>query len=609
MAVKQRMDKKLQKPLLVYDADCGFCIYWVDRWRKITGDKIDYAPYQEVANRFSSIPIKKFQKAAALILPSGKVLWGAKAVLRALASNPKKRWMFWLYAKVPGAWFFLEFGYWLIARNRAFFSQFIGPSNPQVLTRWLFLRALGVCYFIAFLSFSLQIPGLIGDNGIWPSSDFLSALLEGTGPGALLFFPTLAWLYPGGLFLQFLGFGGVILSIILVIGFWVRPALLLLWIFYLSLVTTGFIFMAFQWDAALLEIGFLSFFLTTTSTAAVWLIRVVLFKLMFFSGIVKLVADSAWRNFTALNYHYETQPIPNAVSWYMHQLPEWVGKSSVGFMFFVQLILPIFIFVGPRWLRILSGFAFILLETLLFLTGNFGFFNLLTVALVILLFDDDFLRHFMPGRVIKKVMRSFTLKPTGNFSGIFIKILAVIIIFLTISQASQILLNRTLPFSGAVSKITSPLRMANRYGLFAVMTKTRPEISIEGSNDGETWVEYDFRYKPDDVNERPRWFAPHMPRMDWRMWFVALGAERTMANLSPEEYQYEQWFVNLMVRLLQGSNDVEALFAANPFPKDPPKYIRAVLYQYHFTNFEEKRSTGAWWKRERVGVYFPETSL
>lgn len=484
-----------------------------------------------------------------------------------------------------------------------------------ILSRWLFLRLLGFVYLIAFLSFWIQLPGLIGSNGILPAEGFLNVLKSNLGAKAYWIVPTLAWFNPHDWFLESLVIGGTFLSVLLILGVLTVPVLVLLWIFYLSLVSAGQVFMSFQWDTLLLEVGFLAIFLSAFQvlptlsrqspprSVILWLFRFLLFRLMFSSGFRKLSSgDPTWRNFTALDFHYYTQPLPTPVAWYMYQLPEWFHKFSVGFMFFIELVVPFFIF-APRRFRFVAAGGIVFLQVLIALTGNYTFFNLLSITMCILLLDDAFLQRFLPKRLGEATATkqlpgesrsTFSLKQLG------IGILAGVIIFLgSIQLAGVITKYQNLP--SVLQKAflwISPLRIVNNYGLFEVMTTSRPEIIIEGSDDGQNWLEYGFKYKPGDLKKPPPWVAPYQPRLDWQMWFAALGS-----------YQDNPWFINLMVRLLQGSPDVTGLLEKNPFPSTPPKYLRAVLYEYHFTDLHTRRATGAWWQRESKGLYLPPIAL
>lgn len=605
----------MKRPILIYDGDCGFCVFWIERWKKITHERVEYAPYQEAAPNFPQIPLKDFKKAIKLILPSGRVFSGAHAVFYALAVVPEKRWMLWVYRKIPSAAIFTELFYMLVAGNRGFFSLltrffFTKSRDPQILTRWLFLKILGVIYFIAFISFFVQIPGLIGENGILPTENFLTYLQKNLGPISFWSFPTLAWFNMTNAALQFFALLGAAASLFLIFGIALTPVLLILWLLYLSLFTVGQTFMSYQWDILLLEVGFLAIFLSRGSLIIIWLFRWLLFRFVFMSGAVKLLSgDPVWRNLTALNFHYETQPLPNLIAWYAHQLPEWFQKVSVGAMFFIQLAVPFLIF-APRRLRFFAAFSIIFLESLIFFTGNYNFFNILTVSMCIFLLDDTFIRRFFPQKFVSRIIKAYGQKLASDSGRAVLIALAVLIIFLS---SSLMFMNFSGAFpwpSGHIYRIIDQFRVVNSYGLFAVMTTLRPEIFIEGSNDGEAWLEYGFKYKAGDLSRRPKWVAPHQPRLDWQMWFEGLNAERNiMGSSDPTTYRYNAWFRNFMIRLLQGSQDVLALLDKNPFPDSPPKYIRAVAFNYHFTNFQERKETGNWWKREFLGAYLPPMTL
>jgi len=417
--------------------------------------------------------------------------------------------------------------------------------------------------------------------------------------------PTLCWFNNSDGFLLFLCWGGVVLSMLFLMG--VMPALsaFLLWLFYMSLTVAGQDFLAFQWDNLLLEAGFLLIFLVPRpSLVVVWLFRWLLFRLMFESGMVKLLSgDTNWAHLTALTYHYWTQPLPNVISWYANQLPLWFQKLSCALLLGTEFFIPFLIFCG-RWGRLIAFFGITGLQLLIILTGNYCFFNLLTIGLCLTLLEDEHLVF------LKRLLRRFAPRnDTGNREdtilqgGIFYKILVGLVaaVILIISLGLMADSFGHFPLPKPVEKLivsVSPMRSINNYGLFAVMTTERNEIILEGSNDGEQWLAYEFRYKPGDINQAPRWVMPHQPRLDWQMWFAALGTWRE-----------NQWLMALMVRLLQGEPSVLRLLAINPFPEHPPKYIQATFWEYHFTDFKTRGSNGPWWHREIKGLYCPTVSL
>lgn len=490
-------------------------------------------------------------------------------------------------------------------------------QTTYATARWIFLRGLGIVYLIAFVSLWVQIDGLLGSLGILPAHEFLTAVRERLGAASYWTVPSLYWLHPSDVMLHGLCAAGAALSAALI--FDLAPALALtgLWLTYLSLASIGQDFLSFQWDALLLETGFLAIFFAPLrvlprgeppppSRISIWLFRWLLFRLVFSSGFVKLLSgDPTWRNLTALLYHYETQPLPTWIGWYAHQLPAWFQRASCAIMFVIELAVPWLIF-GPRLARRAACAILIGLQLLIAATGNYCFFNLLTVLLCLLLLDDQvwptaWRRTCLPDTPVGRRWPTWILA-----------ILAVLIIPLSLLGIGGrwIMGGRwMMPFL-MVSQLFGPFRTVNGYGLFAVMTTERQEIVIEGSRDGQTWEPYEFTYKPGDLRRRPRFVAPHQPRLDWQMWFEGLNAERNMkASDDPATYRYNIWFRNFVIRLLQGSADVLLLLDRNPFPDAPPKYIRAVVYNYHFTNFAERKETGNWWKREYKGVYLSPTAL
>jgi predicted DCC family thiol-disulfide oxidoreductase YuxK len=590
------------RPTFVFDGACSFCRVWIDYWHRLTGDRVLYCSYQEVGDRFPDLPQKDFASAVTLFLPEGEVRSGAHAVFSLLALLPGKSWMFWLYTHVPGFALIADMAYRTVARHRSFCywaARALWGIPIEVETSgiasWIFLRTLGAIYLIAFASFGVQAAGLIGSNGISPVADYLHSLREYYG-AVYWQVPTVFWLSAGDGTIKAVGIAGICLSLLLFLGLRWRVIRIALFVLYLSLVTAGQEFMGYQWDALLLEAGFLAILLGS-SPVIVWLYRWLLFRLVFLSGVVKLASgDPLWRHFTALPVHYETQPLPTPLAWYMYQLPEWFQRGSVGFVFFVELIVPFLIF-APRRVRLFAAGAMVTLQVLILLTGNYAFFNLLTIAFCLFLMDDAFFRRALPKAVIRHLPSATTYEKSSVWARSICATFATLALFVGAVQVARPFGVRWSP-ADAVLRSVSPLQVINSYGLFAVMTTTRPEIIIEGSNDGVSWLAYEFKYKPGDLTRPPAWVAPHQPRLDWQMWFAALG-----------DYQSDPWIVRFMARLLQGSPDVLRLLGRNPFPDGPPHYVRAILYQYRFTTPEERKSSGPWWGRELKGVYVPVVSL
>ncbi len=658
------------KPLMVFDGDCNFCTLWIRRWQQLTGDSVDYRPAQDlrIPARFPEIPREQFDTAVQLIESDGTVYSGAEAVFRTLAHGANCHWPMRAYKDSPVFADITEWAYRLVATHRAFFSLltrwFWGRHVEQPshsLARWIFLRGLAVIYLVAFVSLGTQISGLIGHDGILPADQYVAAVrqqcdLQGIGWDRFHLLPTFCWFNASDGFLHFQCAAGVGLAVLLIIGVAPAPCLAWLWLLYLSLVTVGRDFLGFQWDNLLLEAGFLALFLAPLqllprrfpgeappSRIVLWLLRLLLFKLMFSSGCVKLFSgDPHWRDLTALTFHYQTQPLPTWIGWYAQQLPLWFQKASCAGMFAIELGAPWLIF-APRRLRFCGGAAIAFLQILILLTGNYTFFNWLTLALCLLLLDDFVLARFIPAalrrdstigtrpdydavcdvggasslsrpavipasRLVSSLAPPATAldprpsTPVKHFCWPrFITVpLAVVVTILYLFQISLTFNARPAWFYpvAIADAWLEPFRTFSGYGLFAVMTTERREIVVEGSDDGVTWRPYEFKYKPGDVNRRPAFVAPHQPRLDWQMWFAALG-----------NYQQNPWFVNFCLRLLQGSPEVSALLAKDPFPDHPPRYLRAELYDYQFTGFAERRATGAWWKQERLGEYLPPVSL
>jgi hypothetical protein len=486
-------------------------------------------------------------------------------------------------------------------------AMYNGETGSHAISAWLFLRLLAVVYFIAFVSLGLQIKGLIGETGILPARPFLLAH-RNEGPSRFIRLPTLFWWRSTDRLLQGTCWAGAGFSILLAAGVLPVLMLLLLWFLYLSLYAVNRTFLSFQWDILLLETGFLAIFIapwqlwtgfppaSAPSPVVTWLFYWLIFRLMFSSGYVKLRSgDSTWRRLTALNYHYETQPLPTWIGWYAHQCPAWFQRLSVLVMFVIELLVPFLVFTPLRdW----AGLLFILFMALIALTGNYGFFNLLTAVLAVLLLGDEW---WSPALSTLGLESGAPTDLHSNWPIWAVFPPALLILALTLHRFSRLLLwNIQLPWPAWFEKFTAhlePFHLANNYGLFARMTTRRPEIIIEASRDGEQWEPCIYRWKPGNPTRPPRFVAPHQPRLDWQLWFAAL-----------RHYELNPWMHTFLRRLLQGSPEVIKLLKATPYDH-PPTYVRAVLYDYHFTSRRERKETGAWWKRDRRGFYSPVLSL
>ena len=628
---RQRVANPPTKPLLIWDGECHFCKLWIERWREITAGKVDYATYEQATHQFPEISVEQFKRAMAFIEPDGEAFFAAEAVYRSLGYRSSRRWLAWSYDHVPGFAAISETAYKFIARHRGLgstFTRLLWGKDVRSPTyfwarRW-FLRALGLTYLVAFASLWVQVDGLVGSNGVSPLNQFLPAVYERFGRSAYSLLPTLCWLDSSNGFLHFLCGGGVVLSLLLVLGIAPALSLVVLFVFYLSLTIAGQTFLSFQWDILLLETGFLSIFLapwrlwprelmwllrppnatTPVSRPALFLLKFLLFKLMLMSGVVKLTSgDDCWWNLTALDYHYWSQPLPTVFAWWADKSPEWFKHFSVAFCLVVEIIVPFFIW-APRRPRLIAAGLMIFLQIVIAVTGNYCFFNLLTIALCLLLIDDSVAGALRaaPHKRAKNVSAAFrTAEPLQDRLCSYAAIAVVIVTFpinaWLIFSAFKPHLEWPRPLIAIYGRL-EPFRIVNGYGLFRVMTKERGEIVIEGSADGIDWLPYEFKWKPGDLMRAPGWCAPHQPRLDWQMWFAALGS-----------YRENPWFGRLIVRLLHGSQDVRQLLAKDPFPHEPPRYIRATFYRYRFTTSRERRETGVWWKREELREYLPSVSL
>ena len=612
-----------ERPVLVWDGECSFCRAWVARWRSITGERVEYTTYQEAAARFPEISPEEFRRAVHLIEPEGGTSRGAEAAFRALARSPGHGAWLALYEGVPLFRWASDVGYRWIARRRELlhrvtrvvWGRHVVPPGER-LTSWLFMRLLGVIFAVAFLSLAVQLDGLVGERGILPAQTFLRLAREQLGPAAAWEFPTLCWLGAGDAALNAWCAAGIVCSALLALGIATPLAVIGCWALYLSLGVIGQDFLWFQWDTLLLESGSLALFLAPLrwrslpgadpppSRAALWLQRWLLFRLVFSSAVVKLSSgDPNWRHLTALDFHYETQCIPTGLAWYAHQLPAGFQRFSTLAMFAIEGAAPFLLF-APRRIRFLGAGAIALLQILILLTGNYGFFNWIALALCLLCLDDGVWPNWMRGRLLPAPAAATAAEPAAPARGAWprglVRAAAVALVALSFVPLASAF-RRPKPWLGPLSSIyraVLPFRSVNPYGLFAVMTTRRMEIVVEGSDDGREWRPYEFKYKPGDLERRPPFVAPHQPRLDWQMRFAALG-----------DYRRESWFLEFCRRLLEGSPPVLGLLASNPFPRAPPRFVRALFYEYHFTSAADRRRDHAWWRRTAAGPYCPVLTL
>jgi hypothetical protein len=532
---------------------------------------------------------------------------------------------------------------------RWLFDSRNGPSD-RFLSRWIFLRVLGAIYFSAFFSLVFQIRGLIGPEGILPASEYLNGIAEQVGHVRYWYVPSVLWLSSGLHMLTGLCWVGMAAAVLLVFNIWPRGMLAICFVCFLSFVSAAGDFSGYQSDGMLLEAGFLSLFLAPDGfrpgfgetrppvRAALYLLLWEWFRIYFESGVAKIMGgDPEWRNFTAMDDYYQNGPLPTWIGWYVQHLPHWFHAASAFFTLALELVLIWAAFL-PRPFRIALFFVVTPWQIGIILTANYTFLNYLVLFLAVLLLDDRFLLRFLPGKW-KGPLHSRSIAPPIESAPLAadqlsiltppsspstdearsrkhasrdlwqnirswllplrVAVTAVLLVWIFYATTAQIVWMITpAPLPTLPVTLLDPFRIANRYGLFAVMTRGRYEIEFQGSNDGQTWIVYPFRHKPQELDKPPRIYSPYQPRLDWNLWFASLG----------------EWHDNPLVlrterRLLSNEPDVLALFAANPFPQGPPHQVRAVLWQYWFTSMTEKRDHGLWWRRELLGLYAPAIEL
>jgi predicted DCC family thiol-disulfide oxidoreductase YuxK len=597
-------DRAGARPVLIYDGDCGFCGYWARYWQKLTGERVAYRPYQEVAAQYPAIALADFRRAVQFVAPDGRRASAAEASFLTLSHARGKGVWLWLYRRLPGFAPLAERAYAFTAAHRpAFFrlslllwGRSYEPPRYQ-LVAFLFLRGYGLIYLAAFLSFAVQAQGLIGSHGILPLAELTDAVAAGAGRERFWLMPMVFWWSSSDIAIKAVCGAGVILSLLLICNLLTRLSLVLLYVLYLSLLYAGQAFMTYQWDTFLLEGGFVALVLSFARMPGIWLLRWLLFRFMFMSGVVKLLSgDPNWWNLSALSYHFLTQPLPTPLAWYVAQLSPPALRFATGAVFFIELGLPFLIF-APRRLRFCAAFGILLLELCILLTGNYNWFNLQTMWLCLPLFDDAALRRLMPARLIRRLPLTADHSPRHMGAALGVGALTFLIVLCSLVEMDLRFGGNPPAFAQQIDRFTEPLHLVSSYGLFAIMTTKRDEIVIEGSSDGIEWREYEFRYKPGDLFRAPPWNIPHQPRLDWQMWFAALEDPRRLP-----------WFWRFLQRLLENEPSVTALLQKNPFPDRPPVYVRAQFYDYTFTDVAG-RTTGRWWERHLLGLYFPIVSL
>jgi hypothetical protein len=492
---------------------------------------------------------------------------------------------------------------WLFA-PRAREPSFLWP-------RWLFLRSLGLVFLSAFYSLGFQIHGLIGPQGILPAKDYLALVARVMhGPSRYWYAPTLLWLESGDVALTALVLIGAVASVLITLNVWPKFSIAIAWAAFLSFIGAAQDFASYQSDGMLLEAGFLAFFFAPPglrpglgrscppSRASLFLLRWEWFRIYFESGVVKLASgDPSWRDMTAMDHYYENGPLPTWLGWYVQHWSHAFHAATAFMTLVVELAVCWMVFF-PRRYRLVCFFVVTLLQIGIIATANYAFLNYLVLVLGVLLLDDGWIEQLRPGRISTAPLLGTPTDVVANDPAVWRLILPALSLTLIFYSTVAIFL-----FNGAPSPFRSllwpaqaiePFRIANRYGLFAVMTPVRYEIEFQGSRDAQTWQAYPFRYKPQELRVAPGIYAPYQPRFEWNLWFASLGSWR--------EYT---WVVRTEARLLEGSPSVLSLFAKDPFGGKPPNLVRAVVWQYWFTDAMTLRVTGDWWRREEIGVYCP----
>jgi Lipase maturation factor len=458
------------------------------------------------------------------------------------------------------------------------------------LTRRIFLRALGVVFLIAFLCALNQFRPLLGEHGLLPVPIFVRQIPFRNSP-SLFFFAPKDWAFAAAAWM------GIALSCAVIAGladrytWWINGLVWFgIWVLYLSFVNVGQTFYGFGWEDILLEAGFFAMFLGGRSTrppvVVIYLLRWLEFRIMFGAGLIKLRGDPCWRDLTCLDYHYETQPMPNPLSWYFHAAPEWTHEAGVAFNHFSELIVPFFYFL-PQPVASIAGVLTILFQGMIFASGNLSWLNFLTIVLAIPAID---------GRYFTAVEHA--LAPPSRIHQALAAAVAILIAVLSIQPVRNMLSPNQ-----AMNASYNPFHLAGTYGAFGSVTEKRYEVVVEGTSDtivtpSTQWKEYEFKGKPNDVARMPPQIAPYHLRLDWLMWFAAMSS-----------YEDQPWFVNFMAKLLENDKPVVSLLKSNPFPSAPPRYVRAELYEYRFVSPETHRRTGQWWTRTLMGPWFPGISL
>src|SRR5438309_2119305 len=485
------------------------------------------------------------------------------------------------------------------------FEKLFARGNSYWLTRFVILRLLGFVYAIAFLVAAQQLVPLIGAKGLTPAHNFLSVVHSqfGSRTAAMFHMPTLFWFGVSDDGLSIFAWIGFALSLVVLAGYANAILLAVLWGMYMSIVHIGQTWYGYGWEIQLLETGFLSIFLCPLFDGrpfpkcrppllVIWLFRWLGFRIMVGAGLIKLRGDPCWRDLTCLYYHYETQPIPNPISRYLHFAPHWFHQIETAWNHFVELIVPWFSF-GPRTARHIAGVLLVSFQIILIISGNLSFLNYVTIIPFLACFDDTFLCRILPKSLVRRAEQAAEESEPSRINNSIAIALSILVMYLSVAPVLNLVSGRQF-----MNYSYDPLDLVNTYGAFGTVGRERDEIVFEGTQDafitGNTkWKEYQFTAKPGDPNRRPPFIAPYQPRIDWQIWFAAME--------SPGD---QPWTFHFVWKLLHNDRDTLSLLANNPFPDRPPHYVRARLYRYRFAPLNEK----GWWRRELISEWLPALS-
>jgi hypothetical protein len=475
------------------------------------------------------------------------------------------------------------------------------------LTRFVILRMLGFIYAIAFLVAINQIVPLIGANGLLPVDIYLQKISAALGSDAAGFMrlPSVFWFGHSDASLLIVAWIGFLLSCVVIAGYANALLLVVLWFLYMSFVHVGQEWYGFGWEIQLNETGFLAIFLCplidmrpfpryAPPFPIIVLFRWLIFRIMLGAGLIKLRGDEIWRNATALHYHFETQPIPGPLSRWFHFLPHTALKIGVWLNHLAEVLAPLFVF-WPRVARHIAGVVIVLFQFTIILSGNLSFLNWLTIVPALACFDDGFWSRFLPDRLVRKAEAAAEKAEESKPMRTTAWIVTVIIALLSFRPAINML------SPGQIMNTSfDPLGLVNTYGAFGTVGRERDNVVFEGTMDADTsdranWKPYIYKGLPVSPDKRSPQIAPYQLRLDWQMWFAAMS--------SPDEYP---WTINLLWKLLHNDPGTLSLFASNPFPGKPPRYVRAVLYRYRFA--KPGNPQGFIWNRERISIWLPPMS-